>query len=89
MFAPLIAVVIVTVIGKVLVVYMLPIGSKAGVDTWGMEYVADFTAEVIQAFLNATALRTVPCAVEVSETVPLEASMSVPLLFVGVVPSRV
>jgi hypothetical protein len=47
------------------------------------------TVEGVQPVLIAIALRTAPCAVEVTATVPLEAEMRVPLLSVGTVPSRV
>jgi hypothetical protein len=61
-----------------------------GPATCGVEYAADvLTAEVIHPVLKATALRTVPCVVEVTDTVPLEAAIRVPLLSVGAVPSSV
>jgi hypothetical protein len=69
---------------------MPPLGLNDGPATWGIQYEADdWTAEVIQPVLNATALRTVPCGVEVTATVPLEAAIRVPLLSVGAVPSSV
>jgi hypothetical protein len=61
-----------------------------GSDTCGVEYATDvLTADVIQPVLKATALRTVPGAVEVTDTVPLDVAMRVPLLSLGAVPSSV
>src|SRR5688572_26974944 len=86
MVAPAVPVVIVIVTG---LGYTPLSGLNTGIATWGGCYDEDGSADVIQPLLTATALRTAPCAVEVTATVPLEAAISVPLLSVGVVPSRV
>jgi hypothetical protein len=61
-----------------------------GAAACGIVYAADdLTADGIQPVFTAIALRIVPCVLEVTAMVPLDAAMSVPLLSVGIVPSTV
>jgi hypothetical protein len=67
-----------------------PPGLNTGWATWGIKYAADdMTPELIHPPLTAITFRKMPCALEVTDTVPLDASMSVPLVSLGTVPSKV
>ena len=72
MLAPVVVVLMVTVIGV-----LPPVGLNVGVETW-VGYRVDLTVEVVQPLLKAIALRREPGPDLGTETVPLEALISVP-----------